>query len=199
MAKSYRNGKNGKGSLSLVISGLVIVLLFLGLVSVIAWQRRAIPTFDEERRDTRLKNLADLYADNDKVLNHYHWIDRQKGIVGIPIERAKQLIIADLEANKPHPAGLINPPATVPAANNAPAPPQNPAPQQNPALPANPAASPSPASGMPPASPAPGAAAPPVPIANPQSVPAPPSSPAPQSSPAPPGPNVSPAATPASK
>jgi hypothetical protein len=176
MAKSYRNGK---GSLSLVISGLVIVLLFLGLVSVIAWQRRAIPTFDEEKRQTRLRNLADLYADNDKVLNHYHWIDRQQGIVGIPIERAKQLIIADLEANKPHPAGLINPPVPAPAANNAPAPT------------ANPSASPSPASGVPPASPAPGAAAPPAPIVNPQSVPAP------QSAPAPPASNVSPAATPA--
>jgi hypothetical protein len=175
MAKSYQNGK---GSLSLVILGLVIVLLFLGLISVIAWQRRGIPTFDEERRQTRLKNLADLYADNDKVLNHYHWIDRQKGIVGIPIERAKQLIIADLEANRPHPAGLINPPA--PAPNNSPAPV------------ANPSASPSPASGMPPANPPPGAAAPPAPIVNPQSVPAPPATPAPPAS------NVSPAATPAS-
>jgi hypothetical protein len=175
MAKSYRNGK---GSLSSVILGLVIVLLFLGLVSLSAWQRRAIPTFDEERRQTRLKNLADLYADNDKVLNHYQWIDRQKGIVGIPIERAKQLIIADLEANRPHPAGLINPPA--PAPNNSPAPV------------ANPSASPSPASGLPPANPAPGAAAPPAPIVNPQSVPAPPATPAPPAS------NVSPAATPAS-
>ena len=164
----------------MVIAGLVIVLLFLGLVSFSARQRRAIPTFDEERRQTRLKNLADLYADNDKVLSHYHWIDRQKGIVGIPIERAKQLIIADLEANKPHPAGLINPPVPAPAApNNSPAPT------------ANPSASPSPASGVPPANPAPGAAAPPAPIVNPQSVPAPPLNPAPPAS------NVSPAATPA--
>lgn len=183
MAKSYRNGK---GSLPLVIAGLVIVLLFLGLVRFSAWQRQAIPTFDEERRQTRLKNLADLYADNDKVLNHYHWIDRQKGIVGIPIERAKQLIIADLEANRPHPAGLINPP--VPA----PAPGASPAPKLNPAPPANPSASPSPASGVPPANPAPGAGAPPVPIVNPQSVPAPQLTPAPTDS------NVSPAATPAS-
>ncbi|MBV8899304.1 MAG: hypothetical protein JOY92_04230 [Verrucomicrobia bacterium] len=177
MAKSYRNGK---GSLSSVILGLVIVLLFLGLVSLSAWQRRAIPTFDEERRQTRLKNLADLYADNDKVLNHYHWIDRQKGIVGIPIERAKQMIIADLEANKPHPAELINPPVPPPAPNSSPAPV------------ANPSASPSPASGVPPANPAPGAAAPPAPIVNPQSAPAP------ALNPAPPASNGSPAATPAS-
>ena len=189
MAKSYRNGK---GSLPLVIAGLVIVLLFLGLARFSAWQRQAIPTFDEERRQTRLKNLADLYADNDKVLNHYHWIDRQKGVVGVPIERAKQLIIADLEANKPHPAGLINPPAPAPATNNAPAPT------------ANPSASPSPAGGLPPASPAPAAAAPPAPVVNPQSVPAPASAPpsqptpAPQSNPAPPAGDASPAGTPAS-
>ena len=174
MAKTYRNGK---GSLSLVISGLVIVLLFLGLTWLIAWQRQGIPTYDEERRQLRLKNLADLSAENDKILNQYHWVDRQKGIVGIPIERAKQLIVAELEANKPHPAGLINPPVAAPNANGSPAPA------------ANPSASPSPAAGLPPATPAPGAAAPPAPIANPQSVPAPP--PAPSSPPA--------AATPAPK
>src|SRR4051812_260902 len=133
MAKTYRNGK---GSLSLVITGLVMVLLFLGLISLASRQRQGIPTFDEEKRQTRLKNLAELTADNDKVLNQYHWVDRQKGIIGIPIERAKQLIVADLEANKPHPAGPINPPAAPPNANAAPAPV------------ANPSASPSPAAGV---------------------------------------------------
>ena len=164
MAKTYRNGK---GSLSLVISGLVIVLLFLGLAWLIAWQRQGIPTYDEERRQLRLKNLADLSAENDKILNQYHWVDRQKGIVGIPIERAKQLIVAELEANKPHPAGPINPPVAAPNANGSPAPA------------ANPSASPSPAAGLPPATPAPGAAAPPARFANPQSVPAPPPAPSP--------------------
>jgi len=172
MAKNYRNGN---GLLGLVITALVVVLLFLGLVRLAAWQRGRISTFDEERRQLRLKNLADLNGENEKVLAQYHWIDRPKGIVGIPIERAKQLIIADLEANKPHPAGLINPPAPAPNANGSPAPT------------ANPAASPSPAAGVPPAAPAPGPAAPPAPIANPQSVPAPSpgSSPPPAASPAP--------------
>ena len=209
MAKIYRNGR---GSLSLVITGLVVTLLFLGLVSLIAWQRRGIPTFDEERRELRLKNLTDLNADNEKALNHYRWIDRQKGVVGIPIDRAKALIIADLEHNQPHPAGPINPPAQAPAPAAAPAPAgngnANPAASGSPAPApaANPAASPSPAAGVPPAAPAPGPGAPPAPIANPQSAPAPAPastpapSPAPASTPAPPpAPSPSPTGSDASK
>ncbi len=167
-----RPSRNGKVPLSLLLTGLVVVLLFAGLVSLIAWQRSSVPTYDEEVTRQRLKNLADLNADNDKVLNHYRWVDRAKGVVGIPIDRAKQLVLADLEANKPHPAGPVNPPVPAPNAAGGTAPV------------ANPAASPSPAAGVQPANPAPDGAAPPAPIANPQSVPAPSPSATPAPSPA---------------
>lgn len=36
-------------------------------------------------------DLHELKAREDDVLNHYRWIDRSKGIVGIPIEKAIQL------------------------------------------------------------------------------------------------------------
>jgi hypothetical protein len=164
MAKIYGNGR---ASLSLVVTGLLIAFLFVGLVALIAWQRQGIPNGNTEVREKRLKNLADLTADNEKVLSQYRWIDRTKGIVGIPVERAKQLVLADLEGNKPHPAGPVNPPAPAPNGNGAPAPATNPA------------ASPSPAAGVQPAVPAPSGNAPPAPVVNPQSVPAP--SPAPAS------------------
>jgi hypothetical protein len=84
MTKTYRNGK---ASPLMVVTSLVITLLFAGLVGLIAWQRQGIPNENTEVRDKRLKNLADLTADNEKVLTQYRWIDRAKGIVGIPVER----------------------------------------------------------------------------------------------------------------
>ena len=114
-------------------AGLIIVLLFAVLVALLVWQRQGIPTVEDVRKEERLKILADLNAENQKILTQYRWIDKSKGIVGIPIDRAMNLVLADLNANKPHAAGPIATPA--PAATPAPNAAQPPA---SPASPAGP-------------------------------------------------------------
>lgn len=114
-------------------AGLIIVLLFAVLVVLLVWQRQGIPTVEDVRKQERLKILADLNAENQKVLTQYRWIDKAKGIVGIPIDRAMDLVLADLKANKAHAAGPIATPA--PAATPAPNAPQ---PAASPAAPAAP-------------------------------------------------------------
>ena len=99
-------------------TGLIIVLLFAVLVALLVWQRQSIPTVEDVKKQERLKILADLNAENQKILTQYRWIDKSKGIVGIPIDRAMNLVLADLKANKPHAAGPIATPA--PAATPAP-------------------------------------------------------------------------------
>jgi cell division protein FtsB len=99
-------------------TGLIIVLLFAVLVVLLVWQRQGIPTVEDVRKQERLKILADLNAENQKILTQYRWIDKSKGIVGIPVDRAMDLVLADLKANKPHAAGPIATPA--PAATPAP-------------------------------------------------------------------------------
>ena len=125
-------------SFSRVFAGLVLVLLIGGLIPLVVWQRQGIPTYDEQRRELRLKNLAELNAENQKILTQYHWVDKNKGVVGIPIERAMQLVLSDLQASRPHPAGPINTPAPAPASTPAPAQTSTPASQGT--QPANPAA-----------------------------------------------------------
>ena len=114
-------------------TGAIIVLLFAVLVVLLVWQRQGIPTVEDVRKQERLKILADLNAENQKILTQYRWIDKSKGIVGIPIDRAMDLVLADLKANKPHAAGPIATPA--PAATPAPNAAQPPA---SPAAPAAP-------------------------------------------------------------
>jgi hypothetical protein len=109
------NTKKNRVSLSVIVVGLVMVLLFVGLAIFLVSQRENIPTVDEQTAQVRLKNLADLNAENQKVLTEYHWIDKSKGVVGVPIDRAMDLVMAQLQANKPHAAGPINPPAAAPA------------------------------------------------------------------------------------
>ena len=117
------NTQKNRVSLSVIISGLVIILLFVGLAIFLVSQRENIPTVDEQTAEVRLKNLAELNAENQRILTQYHWIDKGKGVVGIPINRAIDLVLAQLQANKPHAAGPINPPAAAPvAASPAPSP-----------------------------------------------------------------------------
>ena len=106
-------------SLSLLITGLVMILLFVGLALFLVSQRGNIPTVDEQTAQVRLKNLADLNAENQKILAQYRWIDKNKGVIGIPIDRAMDLVLVQLQANKPHAAGPINPPAAAPTASPA--------------------------------------------------------------------------------
>ena len=45
-------------------------------------------------RQTPVTDLEDMRRDEDKVLQHYGWIDKQHGVVHIPIEEAKKLYAA---------------------------------------------------------------------------------------------------------
>src|ERR1700749_692347 len=93
-----------------VLTILVMLLVFVGLVWIVFAQKEAIPTSTEQTRAERLKNLEQLNADNQKALTTYHWVDKSKGIVGIPINRAMELVLKDLAANPPHAAGPVPPP-----------------------------------------------------------------------------------------
>jgi hypothetical protein len=108
----------------MIITGLVMVLLFCVFVILLVLQGQGIPNVEEVRAQARLKNLADLNSENQKILTQYHWVDKTKGVVGIPIDRAMELVLVQLQSNKPHPAGPVNPPAP-------PQPPGSPAPSPN--------------------------------------------------------------------
>jgi len=117
--------QEGKSSALMMITGLVMVLLFCGLVFFLVSQGQSIANVDEVKAQVRLKNLADLNSENQKVLTQYRWVDKSKGVVGVPIDRAMELVVAELQSNKPHPAGPVTPPAAptpqgspTPAASN---------------------------------------------------------------------------------
>ena len=102
--------EKARSSTPIVITGLVMVLLFCLFVIFLVSQGQSIPNVDEVKEQTRLKNLADLNVDNQKILTQYRWIDKSKGVVGIPIDRAMDLVLAQLQSNQPHPAGPVTPP-----------------------------------------------------------------------------------------
>ena len=92
--------------------------------------------YEEMRAKKRMERLKALQEENQKELTTYTWIDKNKGVARIPIDRAMELTVADLAQKKPAPAGPIATPAaqTAPAgAAPAPAAPQGAAVSSSPA------------------------------------------------------------------
>jgi hypothetical protein len=107
--------QKGKSSAPMIITGLVMILLFCGFAIFLVSEGQSIPNVEEVHAQVRLKNLADLNSENQKILTQYRWVDQSKGVVGIPIDRAMTLVLVELQSNKPHPAGPVNPPVAPPA------------------------------------------------------------------------------------
>jgi hypothetical protein len=94
--------------------GVVLLLLVFGaiVIAVIGLAPRT-DTYERKRAEDRAKKLKDLRDDDAKALTSYAWIDKNKGTVRVPIERAMELTVAELANKKPTAAGPI---ATAPTA-----------------------------------------------------------------------------------
>ena len=90
---------------------LLMVLFWAIAVAIIGPAPRG-DTYEQQRAQNREKKLRDLREEDAKALAGYAWIDKNKGSVRIPIERAMQLTINDLANKKPTAAGPIATPAT---------------------------------------------------------------------------------------
>ncbi len=97
---------------------LLMILFFVIAVAIIGPGPRG-DTYEQQRAQKREENLKKLRDDDSKALTGYAWIDKTKGSVRIPIERAMQLAVVDLANKKPTAAGPIATPA--PAAETSPA------------------------------------------------------------------------------
>ena len=151
--------------------GIVLLFALFGIIvlAVIGPAPRG-SDYEETRAKKRVDNLKTSREEATKALTTYGWIDKNKGVARIPIERAMKLTIAELARQKPAPAGPIAVPEPQATAS-----PTSPAP----ASPA-PAGAPQPGAAQPAASP-PGQA---------------PASPSPRTTPSPAPPSPAPAKTP---
>jgi hypothetical protein len=125
--------------------GIVCLFVLFGLIvlAVIGPSPRT-SDYEETRAKKRMEKLKTLHEESQKELTTYAWVDKNKGVARIPIDRAMEVTVADLAQKKPAPAGPIATPAaqTAPAgASPAPAAAQQPGTTQ-PAQPSAPAGSP---------------------------------------------------------
>src|ERR1700730_7179286 len=101
--------------------GVVLLFLMFGLIvlGVMGPAPRG-SDFERKRAANREAKLKTQREQDTAALTTYAWIDKNKGTVRIPIERAMELAMIDLARKKPSPAGPIATP-TPPATSSAPA------------------------------------------------------------------------------
>ncbi|MFL6514336.1 MAG: hypothetical protein ACJ8M1_04875 [Chthoniobacterales bacterium] len=116
--------------------GVVLLFAIFGLLvwAVIGPSRRG-SDYEQKRSENRMAKLKTQREQDVTALTGYAWIDKNKGTVRIPIERAMELTMPQLTAKKPAPAGPIATPAAQPpaAASGVAVPPAAPAPPGSPA------------------------------------------------------------------
>jgi hypothetical protein len=105
--------------------GIVLLFALFGIIvlAIIGPMPRG-SDYEEARAKKRMEKLKTMREDAEKALNTYAWIDKNKGVVQIPIGRAMELTVADLAKQKPAPAGPIATPqaqSPAPASSVAPA------------------------------------------------------------------------------
>lgn len=76
------------------------LLLFAALVGVLFWFTAFNRNEPPPEGKTAEQKLAELQAQDRTALSSYGWIDRPKGIVRIPIDRAMSLLVEDREAEE---------------------------------------------------------------------------------------------------
>ena len=162
--ESLRQIAHSRAPLSTWLGVMLLFALFGVIVLAVIGPMPRGSDYEETRAKKRMEQLKSVREDAEKALNTYAWIDKNKGVARIPIERAMELTVAELAQQKPAPAGPIAAPEpqAQPAASPGAA-----QPSPSPAGVAQPIASPSgqaPAPASPPAQTSPSPATQPSPI-----------------------------------
>src|SRR5947208_7238974 len=110
--ESLRNIARSRAPLSTWLGVVLLFALFGVIVLAIIGPSPRSSDYEETRAKKRMENLKNLREDAEKALNTYAWIDKNKGVVRIPIGRAMEVTIAQLAQQKPAAAGPIATPET---------------------------------------------------------------------------------------
>ena len=100
--------------------GVVLLFFVFGImVWAIVGPERRTTDYEQKRAADRLAKLKALHEQDAQALSGYAWVDKNKGTVRIPIDRAMELAMVDLAHKKPAQAGPIATPVPQPPAQAA--------------------------------------------------------------------------------
>ena len=91
------NTSNSNGSYSLTsILGVAVALIVFVLIVVLSSGRNGGAEEAVAEVDAKKPTAAALRAEEAEVLTTYGWVDQEKGTVRIPVDRAADLVLEEL-------------------------------------------------------------------------------------------------------
>jgi hypothetical protein len=120
-AESLRQAVQSRAPLSTWLGIVLLFALFGVIVLAVVGPTPRGADFEQKRAKSREEKLKTLRQADAKELTTYGWIDKNKGVVRLPIERAMELTVAELSSKRPIPAYPIATPAAQPGAAATPA------------------------------------------------------------------------------
>src|SRR5438128_8511377 len=108
--ESLRQVARSRAPLSTWFGIVLLFALFGVIVLAVIGPAPRESDYEETRAKKRIDNLKSTREEAAKALATYGWIDKNKGIARIPIERAMELTTAKLATQKPATAGPIDKP-----------------------------------------------------------------------------------------
>jgi len=161
-AESLPQAVQSRAPLSTWLGIVLLFALFGAIVLAVVGPTPRGADYEQKRAKAREEKLKTLREADAKQLMTYGWIDKNKGVVHLPIERAMELTVTEFSSKHPAPAYPIATPAAqaAPGGAAAPAPPAPPAqasptPKPISSAPASPAAAPQSSATVAPVSPSP--------------------------------------------
>ncbi len=92
--------------------GVILLFVLFGLaVGVLIGLSPRGDNYEAKRAQARAEKWKTAHDDAMKDLHSYAWVDKDKGVARIPIERAMELTLAQLAQKKPAPANPIATPS----------------------------------------------------------------------------------------
>jgi hypothetical protein len=110
-AQSLRQAVESRAPLSTWFGVVLLFALFGVIVLAVLGPTPRGDDYEQKRAKAREEKLKTLREAEAKELATYGWIDKNKRVVRLPIDRAMELTVADLATKQPAPAYPIATPA----------------------------------------------------------------------------------------
>src|SRR5260370_40253868 len=101
MADTQQIGAQSPAPISTWVGVVLLFALFGVIVVTVIGPAPRGDSYEQMRAEARAKKLKDARDEEAKALTGYAWIDKNKGTVRLPIDRAMELTAADLANKKP--------------------------------------------------------------------------------------------------
>jgi hypothetical protein len=103
--------------------GIVLLFAIFGLIAFVMLKASARgDTYEKKRAKVRAEKLEAAQKENLTALTTYGWVDKNKGIVRIPVDQATKLTLVELADKKPSVGGpiVVASPSAAPQTSAAP-------------------------------------------------------------------------------